>query len=438
MPSKVVSKTTTGEGKKDTMGVKGNSSSIKSMNSNGVGKELDIKIVCVGAANTGKTTFLRYWESGETPLHLSTTIQMEFHRREMTITVPSYSYYERQQCFEEASATNTNTDNNNNNNNNTGDNEHSKSSSNQECKVHSRHASQTATRSPIFIPPPSLSSGNHNWNNTNKSSNNYNGLQNPFGDGYRIIPPRMPSFYYTPVTNSNGSSNSRNSEKDNASLGWSLSQVPAIVKVWDIQGQECTKKMTRIFYTGAIAVLIFCEISSSMDSLENALSWKSDVEQKIFIPTTKPSNSTSRDSIKRNTPPYPYQQAKHHSDETQQKGGCVENADYANPPCWLVVNKYDLLPALPTPPTWASHLALDDWCERHRFAGWTYTAGRRGVNVEAVMQALIAEAVGRFPQQFCILSDNNNNNSNNSDNIAVVPRTRNRQQKRREGGCCSK
>ncbi|ORC87552.1 putative ras-related protein rab [Trypanosoma theileri] len=433
MSSKVESIAITGERKNNAVGFKGNNST-GIINSNRVGKELDIKVVCVGAANTGKTTFLRYWESGECPLHLSTTIQMEFHRREMTIAVPSYAYYEKSHRCEEASSSSVNNNNN---------------SSYQECKVRSQHSSHKTTQLPIPTTPPSISSGNNNWNNGNSSSsnsNNYSSLQNPFGDDYRIIPPSMPSFY-TPATycssrsdsdNNNNNNNNDNGDKDNEQVEWSLTHVPAIVKVWDIQGQESTKKMTRIFYTGAIAVLIFCEISSSSDSLANALSWKNDVEQKIFIPKTKWPNSTSRNPV--------HQKQQKQQQEKQEKGESMEKEEYANPPCWLVVNKYDLLSLLPTPPLWASHTALDHWCAQHDFAGWTYTAGRRGINVEAVMQALIAEAVRRFPQQFSIVSGKRNNSGNhtndddddNDDDMAIVPRTRNRQYKRPEGGCCSK
>ncbi|KEG08437.1 putative ras-related protein rab, partial [Trypanosoma grayi] len=365
-----------------------------------VARELDIKVVCVGAANTGKTTFLRYWETGECPLHLSTTIQMEFHRREMSIAVPPSAYFEPNSCTETTETTTTMAS--------PPCDEGTAPKGDEACTVGalpvpftesvavegnsssgggggggSRSSTGEFTfrrrRSPT---PVGLSS------NALAGSSSYAVLQNPFGDEYAITPPRLPAFYPAAMAGRSGSTRSSSRTTGGGEEGeieWPLTHVPAIVKVWDIQGQESTKKMTRIFYTGAMAVIIFCEMSSNIESLTSALSWKSDVAQKIFVPQGgKPRRSSSSSGASK-------------CQQQQQEKGDGEGD--ANPPCWLVVNKYDLLAGLPSPPSWASHAALDEVCARHGFAGWSYAAGRRGVNVEAVVRAVIAAAVERFPQQ---------------------------------------
>ncbi|RNE98166.1 putative ras-related protein rab [Trypanosoma rangeli] len=404
-------------------------------------RELDIKVVCVGAANTGKTTFLRYWETGESPLHLSTTIQMEFHRREMCIVVPSAAYFE--QRHRPAGALNTTVDAAHKECHEDQQTQHKEDTVGSRCgdtckgNVHScvqshgvqRHlASSTEHISTV--------SGVRRCSAGSSGGRSYAFLQNPFGSEYAIAPPQLPPFYAMAsacggTTSRCGSTLTGNDVQQEGEAQWSLLDVPAIVKVWDIQGQESTKRMTRVFYTGAIAVLIFCEMSNGIDTLTSALSWRSDVAQKIHISKGKLSNTSTK-------APSP-----HGGDSAARGKRSLQqlNEETENPPCWLVINKYDLLAGLTSPPTWASHAALDELCARHGFAGWSYAAGRRGVNVEAVVRAVIAAAVDRFPQLFSRVWDNSGVGADPNDSGGagtVVLRTRRRPQQHQRNGCCSK
>ncbi|RNF27366.1 putative ras-related protein rab [Trypanosoma conorhini] len=405
-------------------------------------RELDIKVVCVGAANTGKTTFLRYWETGESPLRLSTTIQMEFHRREMSIVVPSPAYFE--QRLRRAEALSTTAAAAGKEPSGERQTRHQEDAAGRRCSGNERDnvhscapphdlrrlcASTTDQRSTV------AGGGGCSSSSSSSGSRSYALLQNPFGSAYAIAPPRLPPFYATSsarggTASRRGAGVASHDVEQEGEDQWSLLEAPAIVKVWDIQGQESTKRMTRVFYTGASAVLIFCEMSNSIDTLTSALSWRSDVAQKIHIPKGKPStNPTTPPPFGRDTAARGKRIPQQQSEETE------------NPPCWLVINKYDLLASLTSPPTWASHAALDELCASHGFAGWSYAAGRRGVNVEAVVRAVIAAAVDRFPQQFSRVWDNDGVGADPSESggaDTVVLRTRMRPQQRPSGGCCSK
>ncbi|EKF38777.1 ras-related protein rab, putative [Trypanosoma cruzi marinkellei] len=411
-------------------------------------REIDIKLVCVGAANTGKTTFLRCWETGDAPVHLSTTIQMEFHRREMSIAVPSPVYFEQKNRSAEEFKMTASTHSENNNapggNNQSlhrevvlgcsGGNSNKKDSTHNSALPSSWRFSRNLNEERLFS-----SSVSKEYSN-NGSRNSMHGIpHNPFGSDYAILPPQIPPPHLN-VFPSGGSTGKRicslfyDKDMKNENEGkWPLVHVPAIVKVWDIQGQESTKKMTRIFYTGAIAVLIFCEMSDNMDSLISALSWKSDVAQKIHIPKEKSllASSTS-----------PSFEGKSDARDENLPRGQIEEIESENPPCWLVVNKYDLLSSLASPPEWASHAALDELCARHGFAGWSYAIGRRGVNVEAVVQAVIFAAMKRFPHKFTwvwrkeTIHVTPSGKGNGVD--PVVLRTARQLKKHQRRGCCSK
>ncbi|EAN84659.1 putative ras-related protein rab [Trypanosoma cruzi] len=420
-------------------------------------REIDIKLVCVGAANTGKTTFLRCWETGNPPMHLSTTIQMEFHRREMSIAVPSPVYFEKKnrsvEEFKMTTSKNFVGDNALDGNDErlhredafgcssiSGDNSNNNKSNRDNAHNIAQPCSLPFFRNENGERLLSSSVGKGNGNNGNSNSNSSHGFpHNPFGSEYVLLPPRIPPPHLKAFPNSSSTGRRicslfyENDVKNEKEGKWPLVHVPAIVKVWDIQGQESTKKMTRIFYTGAIAVLIFCEMSNSMDSINSALSWKSDVEQKIHIPKEKSLLVSS-------TPPAIG--GKFDTRGGNSSKGQIEEIESENPPCWLVVNKYDLLSGFASPPEWASHAALDELCARHGFAGWSYAVGRRGVNVEAVVQAVIFAAMERFPRKFTWVWENEtihvSSNGKGSGVDPVVLRTRKRLKQHQRSGCCSK
>jgi GTPase SAR1 family protein len=173
-------------------------------------------------------------------------------------------------------------------------------------------------------------------------------------------------------------------------------QRRAIVKVWDIQGQDQSKIMTRTFYSRAVGALIFCELTKEPESLEQALLWKKDVCEKVFVTR---------------------------ADKSEE-----------NPPCWLVVNKYDLLKDMPTSsyPAWASRQQLDQFCEANGFFGWSYAAGLKGLNVRETVEALVAASISRFPAEIRSLSQ-----AGQSQVGVNMQRTR-LQQKQEDKGCACK
>ncbi|CUG93116.1 ras-related GTP-binding protein, putative [Bodo saltans] len=274
--------------------------------------EVTLKIICVGAAATGKTTFLKFWETNkESPAHsVRTTISMEFHKHEMDIALPPPNVAPSITSFLPPEQNHTDTD------------------------------PSSTSSSPNLTQQPS--GANFSRENSIVRENSIGGSESRRGSvaPYRLAAPLV---------------------RDN--FGPETEQRRAIVKVWDIQGQEHSKTMTRGFYSGALGAMVFCELASHTDSLDAAVLWKKDVDSKVWV----------------------------------SKGDGREEKI----PCWLVVNKYDVIKDLPAPqcPTWATHQALDAFVKAHGFVGWSYASGLKGVNVLDTVRAAVSRCAERFPEE---------------------------------------
>lgn len=274
--------------------------------------EVTLKVICVGAASTGKTTFLKFWETKkEIPAHsVRTTISMEFHKHEMDIFLP---------------------------------------------------APNVAPSASSFLPPQQLSCED----SLSSSASSPNLAQSPSGNNFS----RENSIVRE--SSVGGSETRRNSvapyrfvvPRTRTDFGAGTECRRAIVKVWDIQGQEQSKIMTRNFYSGALGAMVFCELTSHTDSLDAAVLWKKDIDSKVHV----------------------------------AKGDGREEPI----PCWLVVNKYDIIKDVPPPscPPWATHQALDQFVMAHGFVGWSYASGLKGVNVLETVSAVVSRCAERFPEE---------------------------------------
>lgn len=271
--------------------------------------EVNLKLLCVGAASTGKSTFLKFWETKESHQGIRTTIQMEFHKQEMDVALPP----------------------------------------------------------PYGLPSPPAATQPSEDRDTNAVSSSFTNVGASSGllrENSSVVQPSE-----TKRTMSAMAPFRLTVPEIRTNFGPGTELRRAIVKVWDIQGQESTKMMTRIFYTGAVGALVFCELQSSSDSLDSAVLWKHDIDSKVRVVR----NDGSGDQ------PIP---------------------------CWLVVNKYDLVKDLPPTscPSWASRSMLDAFVATHGFVGWSYAAGLKGVNVPETVAALVSKCVERFPEEIRALA----------------------------------
>lgn len=268
-------------------------------------REVELKVICVGAAATGKTTFLKYWEKRDSAQAVKTTIGMELHKHEMDVYLPAPDVAPSVSTFLPPQQTPTD-----------------------DLAASSSSSTFTQNQSGLFVREGSQVVGN--------SETKRNGLA-----PYRLTVPTTRTDY-----------------------GPGTECRSAIVKIWDIQGQEHSKTMTRGFYSGAICALIFCDLTSHTDSLEGAVLWKLDVDNKVRV-------------IK------------------------LDGSGEHSIPCWLVVNKYDLIKDAPigSCPPWATRQMLDQFVVKHNFVGWSYASGLRGTNVVETVSAALSRTAERFPEE---------------------------------------
>lgn len=59
------------------------------------------------------------------------------------------------------------------------------------------------------------------------------------------------------------------------------------VQLWDIGGQERFGTFTRVYYKDAVAAIIVFDLERPK-SLDTALKWKQDVDEKVTLPNGKP------------------------------------------------------------------------------------------------------------------------------------------------------
>jgi small GTP-binding protein len=118
------------------------------------------------------------------------------------------------------------------------------------------------------------------------------------------------------------------------------------LQIWDIAGQDYAPHVSHVFFRGAYAAVIACDITSER-SYEVAAQWKHDIDAKVFFPGTA-----------------------------------------TNIPCILLLNKCDM---------GSSHMTgeqLDAFCQQHGFiAGWYEVSARTGHNLAVAFEALLKQIV---------------------------------------------
>ncbi len=123
----------------------------------------------------------------------------------------------------------------------------------------------------------------------------------------------------------------------------SLHGKSVTLQLWDIAGQEGSRQMTRVYFQAALGAAVVCDIAKP-ESFEAAVSWKRDLDSKVFLGTT---------------------------------GKSV--------PCVLIVNKCDLGPNL------KSEDEMVAFCKEHGFLTWFETSAKTNTNVEAPFMTLAEE-----------------------------------------------
>lgn len=115
------------------------------------------------------------------------------------------------------------------------------------------------------------------------------------------------------------------------------------LQLWDIAGQERHGQMTRVYYQAALGAAVVCDITKP-ESFEAAVSWKRDLDSKVFL------GSTGK-----------------------------------NVPCVLLVNKCDL------GPNQKSKEEMEAFCKEHGFFKWFETSAKDDTNVEVSFKTLVEE-----------------------------------------------
>ena len=115
------------------------------------------------------------------------------------------------------------------------------------------------------------------------------------------------------------------------------------LQIWDIAGQERAGTMSRVYYKEAVAAFIVFDITRQK-TFEDVMSWKTDVDQKVFLPDEKPV------------------------------------------PVILLANKWDMISE--------SFLGsdtqmLDSFCKENGFASWFKTSAKENTGLEEAAMALV-------------------------------------------------
>jgi len=121
------------------------------------------------------------------------------------------------------------------------------------------------------------------------------------------------------------------------------------VQLWDIAGQERFIGLTSAYYKHAVAALVVFDITNEK-SLLNAVSWKADVDKKVFLP--------NGESI----------------------------------PVVLFANKWDLIQEDESARV-LSDAHLEVFCRKHKFVGWFSTSAKTGLNIKKGMNFMISKIV---------------------------------------------
>jgi len=121
------------------------------------------------------------------------------------------------------------------------------------------------------------------------------------------------------------------------------------VQLWDIAGQERFIGLTAAYYKHAVAAVVVFDITNEK-SLLNAVSWKTDVDKKVFLP--------NGESI----------------------------------PVVLFANKWDLIQEEGSARV-LSDTGLEVFCRKHNFVGWFSTSAKTGLNIRKGMNFMISKIV---------------------------------------------
>jgi len=121
------------------------------------------------------------------------------------------------------------------------------------------------------------------------------------------------------------------------------------VQLWDIAGQERFIGLTTAYYKHAVAAMVVFDVTNEK-SLLNAVSWKADVDKKVFLP--------NGESI----------------------------------PVVLFANKWDLIQEDGSARV-LSDAGLEAFCQKHNFVGWFSTSAKTGLNVKRGMNYVISKIV---------------------------------------------
>ncbi|RWS26171.1 ras-related protein Rab-32-like isoform X1 [Leptotrombidium deliense] len=130
-------------------------------------------------------------------------------------------------------------------------------------------------------------------------------------------------------------------------LNWDKNTIVRL-QLWDIAGQERFGTMTRVYYKDAVGAFIVFDVSRKQ-SFDQIIKWKSDLDAKVCLPDGNPLPSV------------------------------------------LLANKCDLHEAADANAVNAS--SLDQFCEKHKFAGWFYTSAKDNVNVDESANFLIGKVL---------------------------------------------
>ncbi|XP_040917206.1 ras-related protein Rab-32 [Toxotes jaculatrix] len=144
--------------------------------------------------------------------------------------------------------------------------------------------------------------------------------------------------------------NKRFDERYKASIGvdfalktveWDARTVVRL-QLWDIAGQERFKKMSRVYYKGAMGAIVVFDLTNSL-TLGAASEWKQDLDSKVCL----------------------------------DSGGPI--------PAVLLANKCDMTNRD------ADLSSLDNFCEENSFVGWFETSAKDNINIDEAGAFLVRQ-----------------------------------------------
>ena len=234
---------------------------------------------------------------------------------------------------------------------------------------------------------------------------------------------------------------------------------PLHVQCWDIQGQEHSRNMSRTYYTDAMAALVFVD-AGRPESLADAVLWREDIVAKVFVKTAtdasieaanlqqqqqqqSASAAMSRQRARRTNmqPPSVVGRAANSAAANvlpspfAGSGASYDREEEAQIPCWLVINKCDLLDPkthqFPSRDSWdaqtgGAYKDLDDFCEKTGFIGWSFASATQNINVNGIMERVIQQCCNQFPREIHRFS------TRGKQSMLQLPKPRPKQQKK----CC--